>query len=137
MSADLNLLHPLLKPLCEKFVQACKDDGLNVQITYTYRSVEEQNMLYAQGRTVPGRIVTHLKGGQSKHNFTLNGVPASKAFDFVIKDAKGKPVWKVTDKDGRMDLRWSMAIINGKELGLRSGADFRTLKDYGHMELKE
>ena len=33
-----------------------------------HRSDEEQDALYAQGRTAPGNIVTQLRGGQSIHN---------------------------------------------------------------------
>lgn len=43
-----------------------------------YRSVEEQNGLFAQGRTKPGKIVTNAKGGQSLHNF---GCAVDFAFD--------------------------------------------------------
>ena len=33
-----------------------------------YRSNEEQDALFAQGRTAPGRIVTYKRGGESVHN---------------------------------------------------------------------
>ena len=42
-----------------------------LRFAYTYRSFDEQNHLYAQGRTKPGKIVTYAKGGQSYHNFGL------------------------------------------------------------------
>lgn len=44
---------------------------LNVSTTvvYGYRSAEEQERLYAQGRTTPGNVVTRARGGQSPHNF--------------------------------------------------------------------
>src|SRR5574343_1544593 len=45
-------------------------------LTCVYRSNEEQDALYAQGRTTKGKIVTNAKAGQSKHNFK-----PSKAFD--------------------------------------------------------
>lgn len=128
---NLNHLHPDLQPLCEAFIKKCKEDDISVIITFTYRSPEEQDLLYAQGRTVNGRKVTNAKGGQSKHNFTINGKPAAKAFDFVITDNKtGKPVWQTTD------IRWSLAVAIGKELGLASGADWKSIKDWGHLELK-
>lgn len=37
-------------------------------LTCVHRSNEEQNTLYAQGRTTKGKIVTNAKAGQSKHN---------------------------------------------------------------------
>lgn len=41
------------------------------------RTYEEQNALYAQGRTAPGNKVTNAKGGFSNHNFGI-------AFDIGI-----------------------------------------------------
>lgn len=41
-----------------------------------FRSCTEQDALYAQGRTIAGRIVTKARGGQSYHNYGL-------AFDWV------------------------------------------------------
>jgi len=45
--------------------------------------MEEQAMLYAQGRSRPGKILTQAKPGQSYHNYGL-------AFDWVpLKTGKG------------------------------------------------
>jgi len=41
------------------------------------RTYEEQDALYAQGRTAPGPKVTNAPGGHSNHNFGL-------AFDMVF-----------------------------------------------------
>jgi peptidoglycan L-alanyl-D-glutamate endopeptidase CwlK len=84
---DLNL-----QPLCRDFLQRCEDSGIHVIITCTYRSNEEQNELYAQGRTKPGKIVTKAIGGKSKHNFTLNGKPYARAFD-IVPVVNGKAIW--------------------------------------------
>jgi len=69
--ADLNKLHPYVKQLSEKLIDQCKKQGLKVIITQALRTNEEQNELYAQGRTKPGNIVTNAKGGQSMHNYGL------------------------------------------------------------------
>lgn len=64
------------------FVRAC-----------TYRTVDEQDELYARGRTKPGFIATWARGGQSPHNDTTAGrpchnppqdgdIPASNAADY-------------------------------------------------------
>lgn len=37
------------------------------------RTYEEQNELYAKGRTAPGPVVTNAKGGYSNHNFRVAG----------------------------------------------------------------
>jgi peptidoglycan L-alanyl-D-glutamate endopeptidase CwlK len=69
-----------------KVVEAWQEAGLDVLITCTYRSNEEQEKLYAQGRTAPGFIVTHAKAGESLHNHRL-------AIDFVPM-VHGKPAWE-------------------------------------------
>ena len=45
--------------------------GCDYVIISGTRTWAEQNALYAQGRTKPGREVTKAKGGQSNHNFGI------------------------------------------------------------------
>ncbi len=45
--------------------------GDSVRSTQGLRTIDEQNALYAQGRTAPGNIVTNARGGRSYHNFGL------------------------------------------------------------------
>jgi peptidoglycan L-alanyl-D-glutamate endopeptidase CwlK len=45
--------------------------GIEILITDGYRSIAEQNALYAKGRTKPGPLVTNAKGGSSLHNYGL------------------------------------------------------------------
>lgn len=84
-SRKLEDLHPKVKGLCEKFIASCDKQGIDILITSTYRDAESQNELYAQGRTVPGRIITRAKAGQSFHNWRV-------AFDFCPL-VNGKPNW--------------------------------------------
>ena len=126
---DMNHLHPALRLLAERWLILCRKQAIFPVIYYTYRSDAEQDELYAQGRTKKGRIVTNAKGGESKHNFTLDGKPASKAFDFFIE----RP-----DKSANWDPRspeWQAAVAMGKQLGLKWGGDFRSFYDPGHMEI--
>jgi peptidoglycan L-alanyl-D-glutamate endopeptidase CwlK len=95
-STSLNDLHPDLIPLAEDFLQKCRKAGLNIKVTCTYRSPEEQDALYEQGRSVPGYIVTNAKGGQSEHNYEINSNPASKGFD-IVPIVNGKAIWLLKD----------------------------------------
>lgn len=92
--ADLNQLHPDIKPLCQELMDqlATAIYPSTAYVDFTYRAPAVQDALYAQGRTVPGKIVTDLTSSKSKHCFTLDGAPASKAFDIAIIDEKGKYV---------------------------------------------
>ena len=69
--------------------------GVRLRFTSVFRTIKEQNELYAQGRTKSEPIVTNAKGGESIHNYGL-------AFDIVIlldEDKNGtfeKAVWNGT-----------------------------------------
>ncbi|UJB33764.1 M15 family metallopeptidase [Chromobacterium sp. Beijing] len=122
-------LHPALQPLCRQFLERCQAAGLDILITCTWRSGQEQDQLYAQGRTAPGAKVTNARSGQSAHNAMLAGKPAARAFDIVPK-VNGKPEWSAAHP------HWQIAGRIGMELGLnwygRPGAPFR---EFPHFEL--
>lgn len=84
-SRSLSDLQPKVRELCMKWIDACKVQGIDVLVYCTYRGPEEQDELYAQGRTKPGRIVTNARAYQSFHNFRC-------AIDFVPM-VGGKPAW--------------------------------------------
>lgn len=134
-SRKLEDLHPKVKTLCEAFIKACDKQGIDVIITSTYRDAESQNALYAQGRTLPGKIVTNAKAGQSFHNWRV-------AFDFVPV-VNGKAQWNdvaTFNKCGQiaenLGLEWAGRWTKFKELahcqytnGLRL-ADFQAGKTF-------
>jgi peptidoglycan L-alanyl-D-glutamate endopeptidase CwlK len=135
-------LHPFLQPLAGRLTRLCLDRGINTVVTCTWRSPQEQDDL--QGRTKPGNIVTHARGGQSDHNFMLDGKPASKAFD-IYPLCNGKIV-----TDGDDDLWQKVADIalnhNGIEYcDIKNGIKYtlgwlgngRTIKDMPHFYLVE
>jgi LysM repeat protein len=121
----LSRLHPLVQARAAAFLELCAHTGLSVLVSQGLRSWEDQNALYAQGRTVPpvGRkhVVTMAKGGQSYHNFGL-------AFDIVVLDAVGKADWDVSHPG------WSAAGALGKSVGLEWGGDWPRFKDWPHFQ---
>lgn len=128
-SRKLTDLHPTLRPIAEEFLARCKAAGLDILVTCTYRSGAEQDQLYAQGRTKPGAKVTNARAGQSKHNTTLNGLPASEAFD-IVPLINGKPEWSAKHP------HWSLAGKIGEELGLSWAGRWVSFKEFPHFELK-
>lgn len=143
MSRLLTDLHPEVRAMCDQFLTECEHAGLDVLITCTWRSNTEQDALYAQGRTKPGRIVTRAKGGQSSHNFMLNGVPASLAFD-VVPLRHGKLIWGTsgdgvdqdpTDDDTDDLELWQRVGAIGKACGLKwYGDPTASFREYPHLE---
>jgi peptidoglycan L-alanyl-D-glutamate endopeptidase CwlK len=77
-SRDLNDLLPGTRAKVEAWLDACCHPDVlpQVFITCTYRSQEEQDTLYAKGRTEPGRKVTW-----TKHSYHTQ----RRAVDFALK----------------------------------------------------
>lgn len=102
--------------------------GVQFMITCTYRSQEEQDELYSQGRTKPGKIVTWTKS--SKHT-------ERKAFDVAVLNENNQPTWNLkadVDKDSVPDYEELGRI--GEHFGLTWGGSWKK-KDYCHFELNE
>lgn len=126
MSRDLNTLAQCLQPVAHTFADQCAERGLPIRFTHTRRTDAEQQALYDQGRTTPGRIVTHAKPGQSPHNFGL-------AFDVVFLDTTTQAPWDITwDLPGRED-EWEAIGAIGEALGLVWGGRWKT-PDRPHFE---
>jgi peptidoglycan LD-endopeptidase CwlK len=119
----LSGVHPVVAEKARQLIKKAYAEGIPIIITQGLRTIEEQNRLYAQGRTKPGKIVTNARGGYSYHNFGL-------AFDFCVCDVvKGNlvPNWKV-------DHRWLRVGQIGKSLGLEWGGEWKRFKDYPHFQ---
>lgn len=127
-SRDLNHLRPDVKEKAEKFLSIAKNMGIDVLVTCTYRSNEEQKVLYAIGRTSPGRKVTNALPGESKHNNMEGGAPASLAFD-VVPLVMGKPMWDASNPV------WKVLGGIGKSVGLNWAGDWKRFREYPHFEV--
>ncbi len=67
-------LHPKVREEVTKIILECDTEltgRAKIRITQTLRTFEEQDELYAIGRTKPGKKVTNAKAGQSIHNYGL------------------------------------------------------------------
>lgn len=132
MSRHVEDCHPELQAKLLASIQAWSNAGLDVLVTCTWRSLADQQALYDQGRTKPGHIVTRAKPGQSSHNFTLGGKPASLAFD-IVPLSHGKPVWERIGHD--LEL-WRRCAAIAKEQGLKWYGDPGSLfVEWAHFEL--
>lgn len=128
-SRDINDLHPLVATKCRQFITACRNQGIDIIITSTYRDNESQAALYAQGRTVLGIKVTNAKAGCSFHNYKV-------AFDFVPV-IHGKAVWnnlslftKCGEIAESIGLEWAGRWHSFKELAHCQFTNGLTIKDF-------
>jgi peptidoglycan L-alanyl-D-glutamate endopeptidase CwlK len=133
MSANMNL-KPYVKQQAEKLlVNANKKLTGKYEVRYVqgFRSIAEQDALYAQGRTDMSKPkVTNAKGGQSMHNFGL-------AVDFALFTKDGKEVsWNTKadyDADGIAD--WMEVVAEAKKLGFEWGGNWRGFVDMPHFQM--
>jgi peptidoglycan LD-endopeptidase CwlK len=126
-SRKLTDLHPLMQPLVVDFLARVEMEGIDLLVTCTYRSDEEQEKLYAIGRTKPGRRVTNAPPGRSMHNFRFGGKPASLAVD-VVPLANGKPVWSAADPV------WQKVGEIGEAAGLEWAGRWKRGREYPHFQ---
>ena len=67
-------LHPSVREEITQIIKECYialTGRAKVRITQGMRTFQEQDQLYAIGRTKPGKKVTNAKAGQSIHNYGL------------------------------------------------------------------
>ena len=116
-------LTPEMQPLAREFMIRCVAEDIPVIITCTLRSMDEQAALYAQGRTTPGKVVTHAKPGQSKHN-------TGEAFDVGLKNEDGSMDWDAGNP------HWLRMGEIGEEIGLEWGGRWSGKKqDLPHFQM--
>jgi peptidoglycan L-alanyl-D-glutamate endopeptidase CwlK len=130
-------LHPAVRDEVIKLITEVEKgfpSNLAVRIVQGLRTIEEQNILYMQGRTKPGSIVTNARGGSSYHNYGL-------AIDFAIlidKDGNGTydemswDIKKDNDKDGVAD--WLEVVKVFEAAGWEWGGKWASIKDYPHVQ---
>lgn len=112
------------------FIKKAKEVAASMGFSYIaisgHRGKEEQNALYAKGRTKPGNIVTNATFGYSNHNFGI-------ALDFgVFKNGT-----YIDDKDSATATKVHKAVAKiAGAFGIDAGANWTSIKDYPHFEVK-
>lgn len=127
-SRSLADLHPAMRPRAERLIADAHGAGIPLTVTCTLRSMAMQAVLYAQGRTAPGKVVTNARPGYSFHNFGL-------AIDVVPSELLALPDWGETPahRDHAATL-WRRLGAIGKTAGLGWGGEFVHLPDRPHFE---
>ena len=118
-SRSLDDLTPPAKKRVLSFIEAAKAKGIDLLVTSTYRDKESQAALFAQGRTLPGRVVTNAKPGESFHNWRC-------AVD-VVPIVNGKAVWD----DNAL---WLKIGVIGESCGLEWAGRWKTFKESPHFQ---
>ncbi len=111
-------VHPKLAQLIRQIVTTV---AFEVRVVQGLRTYAEQDMLYAQGRTRYGPVVTNARGGYSYHNFGF-------AVD-LCPFKNGKPEWD--NGAGFNAIGW-----RAKGWGLSWGGDWKKFIDKPHVQLQ-
>ena len=113
-------LLPEVRPYARALFFKARDKGIAINIISGTRTFEEQDKLYAKGRSGKGPKVTNARGGYSNHNFGI-------AFDIGVFDGNRylpeSPLYKAV---GAL----------GMELGLDRGGNWKSIVDQPHFELR-
>lgn len=124
--------HTKFADAIQQTLNEAKARKLNVALYSGIRSAEEQDNLYALGRTVKnpdgvsfekpmGNIVTNGQAWSGWHCYGL-------AADLVFKDAKNNWTWNKKPEE------WEQLGIIGEIFGLQWGGRWK-MKDYPHFQL--
>lgn len=125
----ITALHPIVLAKQTELITEASKIGITILITDGFRSSEEQDALYARGRTEDGPVVTQVEGGNSYHNYGL-------AIDFALRTKKGAVIWDMEydgNKNGQAD--WMEVVEIAKRLGFSWGGDWENFPDYPHLQM--
>ncbi len=126
-SRKLEDLLPHVQIAAKEFLRQCTADGLDVLIYCTFRPREEQEHLYAIGRTLPGTVVTWAQPGHSWHEWR-------RAFD-AVPLVDGKPIWRVTPDTVSL---WQRMGVIGKRIGFEWAGDWPEKKrEFPHFQWRD
>ena len=118
-SKKIEDLYYTIQPKVRELIERSVFGEWRAFITDGMRTPAEQDELYAQGRTKPGKIVTNAKGGQSMHNFGL-------AIDVAFISPAGVPQWN--------ELLYKKMAVIARKLGFEWGGDWIGFKDMPHFQ---
>lgn len=124
----LDGVHPALSTMIKHVLTFMAASGHPMMVINGTRTAAEQCLLFAQGRTSPGHIVTNCDGLHKKSNHQPQADGYGHAVDccFVVE---GKPSWDIR-------LPWKTYGKAVTDIGLSWGGDWTTLFDLPHAELK-
>lgn len=126
-------VHPNLKEKVIRILTSMDSLGFPMMVTDGVRTQEQQQRLYAQGRTVPGRIVTYADGvtKHSNHQAKMDGHGHAVDCCFLVDaDSDGD----VDDPSWDAKRPWALYGLMAQTLGLVWGGAWK-MRDLPHVEL--
>jgi peptidoglycan L-alanyl-D-glutamate endopeptidase CwlK len=126
----IQLLHPKLRAEAQQLITQAQSQLTKhslIRVVQGLRTFAEQDALYAQGRTVPGKKVTQAKGGQSLHNYGV-------AIDFCLIIDGTEASWDTKkDWDGDKIADWMEVVSVFRKAGWEWGGTWK-FQDNPHFQ---
>jgi peptidoglycan L-alanyl-D-glutamate endopeptidase CwlK len=115
-------VHPELRRRVENLADALIAEGIPIEVDTALRTAAQQDAIFAEGRTEPGKKVTNARGYQSNHVIGC-------AVDIAPDDTFTKRAdWNPAHLD------WQRIVALAPQYGLRDGKSWH---DLPHLELIE
>jgi len=124
--ARLQNVYPRLADKVRQMADMLASEGIYIRVVQGLRTWQEQQALYAQGRTQPGKIVTNAAGGYSHHNF---GLAADCCPSEFAPDQPFNPDWNSSHPN------WKRMEAVAVSLGMTSGANWKRIIDAPHFQI--
>ena len=118
-------LNPTFAAIIRKVAATMSAEGVELRVVQGLRTKEEQDTLFAQGRTAPGQIVTKARGGQSMHNYGL-------AVD-MVPGVRDKHPWQANWDEKHPDFQKMIDLC--EQEGLVAGARWTSIPDFDHFQM--
>jgi len=130
---NLATLDALAQPRFRSFIFAAKGTAASFGCDYVgiagSRTFAEQDALYAQGRTMPGKIVTKARGGFSNHNFGI-------AMDFGVFQGRVYLDGGTAAQKALAARVHAACAVHAAEHGIEWGGSWKSFKDLPHYEIR-
>lgn len=121
-------VHPVLVAAVEDILGRMAEAGTPMFVIGGVRTVLQQQMIYAQGRTMPGRIVTDCDGVTSRSDHETEGDGYGHAVDAAFIPTKEQPdPWASTWPW----ITFGHAVVNA---GMEWGGHFKHPADFDHIQ---
>lgn len=125
----LEQLTPYARSVITEMLNVAYELNMNMQVHSGYRSPQEQDRLYAQGRTSPGKIVTNAKGTPTPQSTHCYKVAVDTHFDC---NQDGVAEWDMV----KYERVWAECKKRGLDKkGLFSGLEWKTFREGPHFEV--
>jgi peptidoglycan L-alanyl-D-glutamate endopeptidase CwlK len=122
----INTLNPKLIPSATRVFEKCQKEKIPIYVVWGLRTIDQQDLMFRFGRTIPGKILTTRRGGYSAHNYGC-------ALDFCLLFNKELLSWEDVYPRDYWRNKWLKVVRYFEEEGWESGWRWPSFEP-GHVE---